>query len=119
MRVLKESVNIPGIGSRSVSFRFSFPEKFEREYEIVMRGIKEFIENGEQLGDVDVDNFIIEFFLLREEDLGEFYRSYYVAVLRRIDAPGTECVAVYRLVIDYRECTVSIDDVSNLAGISR
>jgi len=119
VRTIRETVNIPGLGSRSMTFRFTFPEKFEKEHEIVLRGIKEFIENGEQLGDVDIDNFLMEFFLLREEDLGEFYRAYYIAVLRRIDAPGTECLSVYRFVIDYKDLNVTIDDVSHLANISR
>ncbi|NPB00014.1 MAG: hypothetical protein GXO10_01430 [Crenarchaeota archaeon] len=119
MRTIRETVNIPGLGSRSMIFKFTFPEKFEKEHEIILKGIKEFIENGEQIGDIDIDNFIIEFFLLREEDLGEFYRSYYIAVLRRVDAPGTECVSVYRFIIDYRDLTVTVDDVSNLANISR
>ncbi len=119
MKTLKEKVNIPGLGSKVVEFHFNFPEKVEKEHDIITKGIKELIEQGEQIGDIDIENFIIEFFLLREEDLGEFYRSYYIAVLRRIDAPGTECVAVYRFVIDYKQCKITIDDVSNLAGIVR
>ncbi len=119
MKTLRENVIIPGLGSRSVMFQFNFAEKFEKEYEIIMKGIKEFIENGEQLGDIDIDNFIMEFFLLREEDLGEFYKSYYIAVLRRLDAPGTECIAVYRFIIDYQTSKVIVDDVTQLAGITR
>jgi len=62
MKVLKDSVTIPGLGSRSMTFKLNFPEKFENEYKVVIDAIKYFIENGEQVGDVDIGNFIVEFF---------------------------------------------------------
>ncbi len=120
--IVKESVNVPGLGSRSFTFEIDIPEDKQvimNEIRIIVEAVKEFIENGEQLGDVQVGDFIVEFYFLREEDLGEYYRAYYVASIRGVDEPGTECRAVYRIVIDYERQRVLIQDVSALAGLEQ
>ncbi len=119
---IRESVNVPGLGSRSFTFEIDLPEDRQvvnNEIRIIVDAVKEFIENGEQLGDIQVGDYIIEFYFLREEDLGEYYRAYYVASIRGVDEPGTECKAVYRIVIDYEKQRVLIQDASSLAGLEQ
>jgi len=128
MFTLRESINVPDVGSRSFTIEVQIPEETQivpNEIKIVVEAIKQFIESGGEVGDVLVgQDWIVEFSLLREtvikqDETGlEYCKTYLIAVLRSAsDETGTECKAAYRVVIDFDKQRIVVQDASGLVGL--
>ena len=58
-----ENINVPGLGLRRFLIRIHIDQNklLKDELKMIKHAIKEFIENGEQIGDVDFGNYVLEF----------------------------------------------------------
>lgn len=114
-----ENINVPGLGLRRFLIRIHIDENklLKDELKMIKHAIKEFIENGEQIGDVDFSNYVLEFMYVKEIDLGEAYEAHFIGVLREIEEPGYTCKAVYKIVINYQNYTVDVYDISFIADL--
>ncbi len=128
MVTLRESLNIPDIGPRSFTIEIQIPESEQivpDETRIIIDALREFVESGGEVGDIMIgQEWIVEFSLLREVVISrdssgtEYCKTYLLAVLRNmLDEVGTDCRAVYRIVIDFYRQRVLIQDVSILVGL--
>ncbi|GEM_PF-5849326 len=116
---LEEKINIPDLGVKKfvINIHVSSDVLLPNEAEFLKQAIKEFIQSGEQVGDYDAYNYIIEFMYIMEKEVENAYEIIIIGVLRNIDEPSINCKAVYKIVINYKNYTVDIYDISFIANL--
>lgn len=116
---LEDKINIPDLGVKKfvINIHVSSDMLLPNEAEFLKQAIREFIQSGEQIGDYDAYNYIIEFMYVKEKEVEDAYEVIVIGILRGIDEPSMNCKAVYKITINYKNLTVDVYDISFIADL--